>query len=257
MATEHQPWQKVALKNFKDQIDSRKHEFSSGDPFPHIYLDNVFPESFVTCLLSEFPHEDDAIWDRSFIEDIQVKLRTNWKSELDMTDSARELIHFLNSGEFLKAVSELTGIERLISDPYLTGGGLNCILPGGLLDVHADGNWHDDMGVHRRLNAILYLNRNWMSEWGGQFELWDRELKGCKTKIEPLANRLMIFETHDFSYHGHPHPLQCPEGNSRKSAIVYYYTSEPRPQDQILRSEPHRALWRRRDLNQLDQKSQK
>lgn len=244
-------WQQATLEKFDRFIETDGARFSSNLPFPHIYVDGLFPEAFIDAVLEEFPESDDPIWEATQVANIQVKLRTNWRSEADMRPSARTLIHFLNSGSFLHRVATLTGVNQLISDPYLTGGGLNCILPGGVLDVHADGNWHDAMGVHRRLNAILYLNRNWKSEWGGDFELWDRDLKGCVAKVAPIANRLMIFETHDFTYHGHPHPLACPEGMSRKSAIVYYYTSAPRPQDQILKSEPHRALWRNKSLEAL------
>lgn len=244
-------WQTQVLEKFDLFIQSDGHRFRENQPFPHIYIDNLFPEHVVDTILEEFPPAADPIWEASIVKDIQVKLRTNWQSETDIKTSARDLIHFLNSGAFLKRVTSLTGVEKLISDPYLTGGGLNCILPGGVLDVHADGNWHDAMGVHRRLNAIFYLNKDWPSEWGGDFELWDRNLTGCVSKIAPLANRLMIFETHDFTYHGHPHPLTCPEGESRKSAIVYYYTSAPRPSDQVLKSEPHRALWRNKSLEPL------
>jgi len=248
VTTPSTPWQIQVLQKFEAFIEKEGHRFSVSEPFPHIFVDDLFPVGFLDSVIQEFPQSDDPIWEVTHQEGIQVKLRTNWKNEADMKPSARDLIHFLNSGAFLKLVSRLTGVEKLISDPYLTGGGLNCILPGGVLDVHADGNWHDDMGVHRRLNAILYLNKNWKEEWGGHFELWDRDLTGCVAKIAPHANRLMIFETHDYTYHGHPDPLLCPPGESRKSAIVYYYTAEKRPAEQILKEEPHRALWRKKSL---------
>ncbi|MFW2382259.1 MAG: 2OG-Fe(II) oxygenase, partial [Acidimicrobiales bacterium] len=155
------------------------------------------------------------------------------------------------SGEFMRRLSRLTKIDHLISDPYYTGGGLNCILPGGLLDVHCDGNWHHQMQVHRRLNAILYLNQDWRPEWQGGFEMWDGEMQNCVTSVTPAYNRLLLFETHDYSYHGHPIPLACPEGNSRKSLILYFYTSTPRPADQVMIEQPHRALWKSKQLEPL------
>jgi hypothetical protein len=107
------------------------------------------------------------------------------------------------------------------------------------------------MGVHRRLNAILYLNKSWETEWRGDFEMWDREMTACVRAVEPAFNRLLIFETHDYSYHGHPAPLACPPGESRKSLILYYYTSSPRPREQVLVETPHRALWRSKALRPL------
>ena len=244
-------WRSSALKVLLAQSNDLSEAFATNDPFPYVIIDNLFPAQLISDLVSEFPSPNDQSWDRSMVEGIQVKLRSNWTTEDDISPITAEVVNFFNSGSFMKSLSAITGVQKLISDPYFTGGGRNCILPGGVLDVHADGNWHDAMGVHRRLNVILYLNENWKEEWGGHFELWDRNLTGCVKAVSPLANRLLIFETHDFTYHGHPNPLACPEGENRKSLIFYYYTAEPRPSEQILRSEPHRALWRKKSLNSL------
>jgi Rps23 Pro-64 3,4-dihydroxylase Tpa1-like proline 4-hydroxylase len=244
-------WRQNVLSALFYQSDRLREVFATNSPFPHVVVDNLFPPQLISNLVSEFPTPSDQSWDRSVVEGIQVKLRSNWTTEDDISPITAEVVNFFNSGSFMKSLSTITGVQKLISDPYFTGGGRNCILPGGVLDVHADGNWHDAMGVHRRLNAILYLNENWKEEWGGHFELWDRNLTGCVKAVSPLANRLLIFETHDFTYHGHPNPLACPEGENRKSLIFYYYTAEPRPSEQILRSEPHRALWRKKSLNSL------
>jgi len=244
-------WRQNVLSALFYQSDRLREVFATNSPFPHVVVDNLFPPQLISDLVSEFPTPSDQSWDRSVVEGIQVKLRSNWITEDDISPITAEVVNFFNSGSFMKSLSTITGVQKLISDPYFTGGGRNCILPGGVLDVHADGNWHDAMGVHRRLNAILYLNENWKEEWGGHFELWDRNLTGCVKAVSPLANRLLIFETHDFTYHGHPNPLACPEGENRKSLIFYYYTAEPRPSEQILRSEPHRALWRKKSLNSL------
>ncbi|MNC87582.1 hypothetical protein D3C83_33160 [compost metagenome] len=36
----------------------------------------------------------------------------------------------------------------------------------------------------------------------------------------------MLFDTSNFSYHGHPRPLACPPERSRKSVALYYYSHE-------------------------------
>jgi hypothetical protein len=41
--------------------------------------------------------------------------------------------------------------------------------------------------------------------------------------VEPVFNRMVIFTTSDTSYHGHPEPLRCPPGRSRRSLALYYY----------------------------------
>jgi Rps23 Pro-64 3,4-dihydroxylase Tpa1-like proline 4-hydroxylase len=131
----------------------------------------------------------------------------------------------------LKAMSSLFSIAKIIPDPYFSGGGLNVTKPGGLLDVHVDGNYHDATGLNRRLNAILYLNPNWAEDWGGEFGLYDENGNKCLKTVAPLFNRLVIFDTHDKSFHGLPNPLNFPEGEERKSIILYYYTKEKRPSE--------------------------
>jgi len=236
-------------------LESRRREladaFRSSEPFPHIVVDDVFPPEFLDGILEEFPAPDAPTWSRSATPGIQIKLRSDWQTERDIPPLTRDLVHFMNSGTFMTWLASVTGIPHLISDPYYTGGGLNCILPGGLLDVHADGNWHDAMAVHRRLNAIVFLNRDWRDEWGGALELWDASLSGAVTTIAPLFNRLVVFETHDRTYHGHPSPLTCPSDRNRKSLILYYYTATPRPAAHVTKAAPHRALWRRRQMREL------
>ena len=244
-------WQTDTLGRHDALAATKKKEFSCADPFPHCVIDDLFDPGLIEELVDEFPVVSDPIWESSNQERIQVKLRSNWVTEEDILPITRTAVHFLNSGAFMKRLSEICGIEKLISDPYYTGGGLNCTRQGGLLDVHVDGNWHHAMGVHRRLNAILYLNKEWKPEWGGQLELWDPEVTRCIKSIEPKANRLIIFETHDYTYHGHPTPLACPNDEARKSLILYYYTALPRPETQVVISKPHRALWRRLQLKEL------
>jgi Rps23 Pro-64 3,4-dihydroxylase Tpa1-like proline 4-hydroxylase len=235
--------QREFLNKFTQIAEERQAEYKDAQPFSHITLDNILSPELVDSILAEFPGNDDKIWDRQANQGIQVKLRSNWKSDEDIAPNTRKVVHMFNSGPFLRSLAKLTGVSNLIADPYYTGGGLNCILTGGHLAVHCDGNWHDDMAVHRRLNVILYLNKNWQEEWGGHLELWDKDLKGCVKKVAPLCNRLFIFTTHDYTFHGHPEPLKCPEGESRKSLIFYYYTSRPRPAEEVADSGVHRALW--------------
>jgi len=245
-------WTAPVLTRLDEWLAEHPSTFRDAEPFPHAVIDGVFEQAIMDEVIAEFPPNEDSSWDESHDEGIQIKLRSNWKSDAEIPPVTSELVHFLNYGRFMTWLSALSGIDRLISDPYYTGGGLNSIRRAGVLDVHCDGNWHDKMGVHRRLNAIVYLNRDWDDTWGGDLQLWDRDLTGPVHSIPPRYNRLVAFETHDYSYHGHPEPLQCPEGVSRRSLILYYYTSTPRPADQTMVAEPHRALWRKRSMRPLD-----
>ncbi|WOK38354.1 2OG-Fe(II) oxygenase [Sphingomonas sp. C3-2] len=124
-------------------------------------------------------------------------------------------------------LSELTGIEGLIADPYHAGAGLHEIKRGGHLSIHADFPQHEWMKVDRRLNLLIYLNEDWEEAYGGSLELWDRRMKSVRQRISPLFGRAVIFNTDRDTFHGHPDPLNCPDGRSRRSIATYYYTAQP------------------------------
>jgi hypothetical protein len=217
--------------------------YQSAHPFPHIVLDNIFPPYILDLILSEFPSSADIDWTR-FNDPYQRKLAT--RTEEQFGQSTRIFLHLLNSQIFLDFLEALTGIPNLISDPGFEGGGLHQILPGGFLKVHADFNKHERTKLDRRLNVLVYLNKNWKEEYGGHFELWDREMKRSELKILPVFNRMAIFSTTDFSFHGHPESLKCPDGMSRKSIATYYYTNGRPPEEIRPGLEQHATLFQTR-----------
>lgn len=224
--------------------------YKNAQPFPNINFDDFFNEDFLTEVLAEFPDlsEKDSI---SFNDTKQIKLAG--KGESNFGPQTKILMHFLNSEPFLNFLQILTGIdEPLISDPYFFGGGQHEIKKGGLLKVHADFNKHPQLKLDRRINVLVYLNKDWKEEYGGDFELWDKNMEKCEKKILPLFNRMAIFSTTDFSYHGHPDALNCPEDRSRKSLALYYY-SNGRPASEInTNQEKHNTLFRERKNNNED-----
>jgi len=216
-------------------------------PFKHLYVDNFFIPEFADTLLDSFPDLDNSdLWDSSNDPEIEVKMRSKWQSEFDIPDTIVDAVRVLNSSLFLKSVSKIFDIPKLMPDPYFSGGGLNVTVSGGLLDVHVDGNYHDASGLNRRINAILYLNPGWQEGWGGEFGLYDETGDKLIKKIAPIHNRLVIFDTNDKSFHGLPDPLNFPEGHARRSIILYYYTKDERPTDQVTVDKPHSALWKKK-----------
>ena len=218
-------------------------------PYKHIVIDNFLPTELAQACSNGFPGIEDPSWEVTNDKDIEIKYRTNWQSEFDIPEGLIDTIRILNSGQILNAMGERMAIPKLIPDPYFTGGGLNISKRGGLLDVHVDGNYHDATGLNRRTNLLIYLNEQWENDWGGEFGLYDKEGKVCLKKVAPLFNRCVIFDSHDYSFHGLPDPINFPENVDRKSIILYYYTLAPRPSSQIATNEPHSALWVKRGLN--------
>jgi len=111
---------------------------------------------------------------------------------------------------------------------------------GGHLNIHADFTGHPHHPTwQRRVNVILYLNDGWQEEWGGALELWSADMTRCVDRIPPLFNRVAIFNTDKESFHGLPDPIKCPEGVTRKSLALYYFTEEQEPF--LVRSTEYRA----------------
>jgi glycosyltransferase involved in cell wall biosynthesis len=123
-------------------------------------------------------------------------------------------------------LEKLTGIKGLIADPTLLGGGMHKIDSGGKLSIHADSRKHAITGDYRRINLLVYLNKDWNKEWGGSLQLWNNDMTTMVQDIQPFFNRVVIFNTGGDTYHGHPHDLNTPEGVSRISLALYYYTKE-------------------------------
>jgi hypothetical protein len=73
---------------------------------------------------------------------------------------------------------------------------------------------------------LIYLNKDWQDEWGGFLELWAEDMTEAVESVRPDFNRCVIFHTTTASMHGHPTPLACPAGNSRKSLALYYFRDE-------------------------------
>jgi Rps23 Pro-64 3,4-dihydroxylase Tpa1-like proline 4-hydroxylase len=220
-------------KSYEDlmRLAKEKHEeYITAEPFPNIYIDGLFQESFLNQVLEDFPDLSKGKGDKRYNDDNQVKMAS--KGESRFTDNVKSLMHYLNSEPFLDFLSELTGIQALIPDPYFEGGGMHQIKSGGYLNIHADFNKHKITNLDRRLNVLLYLNKDWTDAYGGHFELWDTQMKGCVKKILPIFNRMAIFTTTDYSYHGLPNPLTCPPDRSRKSLALFYYTNG-RPAEDI------------------------
>ncbi len=148
-----------------------------------------------------------------------------------MPAPVREIFDAMHSHEFVEALKALSGVPDLTADRAYKGGGIHATPRDGQLGIHVDFNRHPD-GRYRRLNVFLFLGdgKDWHDEWGGHLELWDAAGKKCVQSIAPEFNRLVIFESTESSWHGHPHPLACPEGRFRLSLASYYF-SNSRPAD--------------------------
>lgn len=200
--------------------------YAGAAPYPHICIDEFFPEEISSRVLTELEELPEA--QHSYTRP-QENLKANYSPER-LPLYTRRVIQALNSRAFLIFLEEMTGITGLIPDPYYAGGGVHVVSNGGHLDIHADFNFHEKLGLERRLNVLVYLNRDWKPEWGGSFEIWDRDMTRKVESFTPLFNRMVCFSTGSDTWHGNPEPVNHPEGTSRKSIALYYYTATWTPQ---------------------------
>lgn len=222
LSPEYQDLQTVA--------ESKHDEYVRAEPFPSIHFKNFFDENFLNEVLAEFPDLEKKKQIK-YNNPNENKLAS--RGEYVFGPKMKELMHFMNSQPFLEFLQTLTNIEEtLIPDPYFEGGGCHESKAGGFLKVHADFNKNRRTGLDRRLNVLIYLNKNWKDEYNGHFELWNRDMTECVTKVRPDFNTLAMFSTTDFSYHGLPDPIACPPDMSRRSLALYYY-SNGRPAEEL------------------------
>jgi hypothetical protein len=200
--------------------DSKK--FNSQLPFPHFVEYNLWDNDFLKKIENEFSNFTNWDGQKNFVN-------AKWKNFCGSYDKFPEntkiLIDFAMSNDFIKFLERVTGIESLLPDNTFMGGGMHNTSNGGFLEMHADFNFNENLGLYRRLNLLIYLNSNWEDKYGGFLEIQDAN-KECHKFIKPKLNTTVLFVTDDDSIHGHPIPMNLPNNITRKSIALYYYTKE-------------------------------
>jgi hypothetical protein len=214
----------IDLEELNKRLPEIKARFQQQEPFRYVMFENFFPTEIADSIHDSYPEVDYGQWDGTTYVDQKNKFQ---KTTFDDGSFMDTLFKEFNSEEFLNWLQNLTELdETLMGDEELFGGGLHQSINGAFLNVHVDYNFHPKTKFHRRLNVLVYMNKDWKESYEGHLELWDlqngkKELLG---KYAPIFNRCIIFETNEISYHGHPTPLKTPEGINRKSLATYYYT---------------------------------
>jgi 2OG-Fe(II) oxygenase superfamily len=220
--------------------------FRTRDPFRHIVIDDFLADDYCSELLAGFPpfergnarNEAGELGNKSSVEQIR-----NLGAAFAVLDD------LVQSRAFLDLIGRITGIDHLLYDPWYFGGGTHENRQGQDLDAHVDFNRHPVERWHRRLNLILYLNREWDLAWGGGLQLHSDPRAGDDRVIAvaPLFNRAVIFETTESSWHAFPR-IDLPADKrsiTRKSIALYFYTKE-RPADEL--ADTHSTIYVDRPL---------
>lgn len=216
--------------------------FQQAKPFRHVALDDFLEPSVAESMLADFPPFDER---KAMNELGLVGRKAVVESVKGLSPFYRAFYGYINSKVFLSAMSELTGIPDLLADDTLFGGGTHENLDGQGLDAHVDFNIDERRMLHRRINLLIYLNKEWDEAWGGAIELhsnpWYPESNQVRSFL-PLFNRALIFETNEYSWHGFRR-IELPADRkhlSRKSFSIYLYTKD-RPAEEVVA--PHTTFY--------------
>jgi hypothetical protein len=211
-----------------DDAAGIRRRFEEATPFPHVLVENFLEAAAAESLLRDFPSFDAR---RAVNEHGTVGRKAVLERVTAVSPFYAEFYRYINSRAFLDAMSALTGIAGLIADETLHGGGTHENLDGQGLDLHIDFNIDERRMLHRRVNLLIYLNKEWSDDWGGLIELhkdpWVAQGNEVRS-FAPLFNHAVIFATSERSWHGFQQIALPPDRKhlSRKSFSIYLYTRE-------------------------------
>lgn len=213
----------LKIQALRAQVDRLEESYRNASPFPHVFLDSFLIPQTLGEVVNIFPQ--DVAWKgwANRLESEHVRQAYACEDMVHIPGTIEKLINEFNSGPFLQLLSKITGIDNLIPDPYLTGGGMHMVTPGGYLNPHTDFHLKDTPPHYRQLNLILYLNEGWTESNGGSFEFWDKEKHTIEKRVLPSLGTCMLFRTSNDSLHGYSIPVQ---GRNRCSVALYYYTAQ-------------------------------
>ena len=188
-------------------------------------IDEFLDPGFAREVAASYPPYAEAVGLGHEFSAVNEKKKVQITEAATFPEPVKKLNELLSAPNFIEDLEYITGINNLLCDPLLDGGGMHLTGPRGRLDVHVDFNYVEARKLHRRLNILVYLNEGWQDEWGGAVELWDPEVRTCAHSLKPVLNRCVVFATSDISFHG-VEPVACPAGHQRISFAAYYYTKE-------------------------------
>ena len=203
-----------------DYIATLRKELANAKPFPHLVAHDWFDPLLLELVREEFDLYGASNWRLYFDDQQNVHRSTTYQG---FGPASEIYFSIVNSGWFVDMLSRITGIEDLLVDPQLYGGGLHETRAGGKFGIHRDFDRHVRHGLDNRMVFMTYLNKDWDPAWGASLELWGGEPPHCMRSIPPELGTSVLLLHGPTSFHGHPTPMTTPEGRTRRSVATYYY----------------------------------
>ncbi len=202
-----------------ETIDAFSKEFAAAKPYKHMVIDDFLAEDLALSLYDNFPKMTQL---RKHYKGLNEK-KSEGSSFGDYHGDFLKVLEAIKSNEFTNWLQQVVKIDDLVLPDDHRGAGVHQGQNGSFLDIHVDFSVHPILNKHRRLNLLIFLNKNWKKEYGGLLELWNEDVTVLEKEVLPSFNRAVIFETTETSYHGYD-VINVPENESRKSIYSYYYS---------------------------------
>lgn len=182
-------------------------------------IDDLLPDKIALQIYSSFPDTSEMRFMHS------VRERKYTSKDFDRHDSLlKEITFAIQAQPVIRKVEEITGIKNQCADPTLYAGGLSSMKKGNFLNPHIDNSHNMDRSQYRTLNLLYYVTPEWQLEYGGNLELWNKQLNRNVT-IHSKFNRLVLMETNPWSWHS-VSPVVT-DSASRNCVSNYYFSPDP------------------------------
>jgi hypothetical protein len=201
-------------------LQQREH-MSKAEPFEHLVFKRLFNDRLLELVHDEFDMGCDVQWKRhsNRYEDTRRSMPS-----APLGPATQLYFWLINSGRMTRFLSNVSGVDDLIPDPDLLGGGMHETRNGGHFSIHRDFEAHFTNGLSNAMVFITYLNKDWLPSYQGSLELWDSQHQQCVKKVAPDFGVSLLMRHGPNSYHGYSTPLDMPKGRTRRSLASYYYT---------------------------------
>lgn len=201
--------------------------YQHAKPYGHMVVEDFFQQDVLKQLQSELV--DEAVNFRKFFGD---GMQTN--KTISTGDDVPPMISLIAakfaSPEMLRYLEKLTGLKRLIPDPYYNTayGYYHIVGTGGILASHVDHSRHSSLKVPHVLNLVVYLSPDWDEKDGGSLYLYDASGKKIEQQFVCKANRAVIFACTPTAFHGVA-PISKEARRRRHSLYFAYYSVDALP----------------------------
>mgnify|MGYP001275434827 FL=1 len=188
----------------------------------HLVIDNLLPDDLCMNIYTSFPKDFSSFHKRSSFRE---KKKTSANMSL-YDEIINNCLYAFQNRKVLNIISEITSIAALEADEKLYAGGISAMTKGDYLNPHIDNSHDMERLKYRRLNLLYYVTPNWEIKNGGNFELWDKNVKSPKV-ITSNFNRLVIMETTKRSWHS----VNKVVSNNTRYCISNYYFTKKKPSE--------------------------